>query len=204
MSRKLDPVTGARIFGLTGGIASGKSTVARLLAAAGIPVVDADLIARELNSEGGKAYPAIVQRFGTADRRELRKLVFSDPQARKDLEAILHPLIQAESLVRLHAAANSSRFQPAVLAYEAALLVETGRYRDFEGLIVVDAPREVRRQRLITRDGLAPELADAILASQASDEERRAVATLVIDNSGNLTELRDRVNEVISRIAKSV
>ena len=144
------------------------------------------------------------QRFGTADRRELRKIVFSDPAARKDLEAILHPLIQAESLVRLHAAANSSRFDPPVLAYEAALLVETGRYRDFEGLIVVDASRDTRRQRLIARDGLDPQLADAILASQASDEERRAVATHLIDNSGNLTDLRGRVNEVISRITKTV
>lgn len=196
----LSEMTGAKIVGLTGGIASGKSTVARVMAGMGLPVVDADQIARDLNSEGGKAYPAIVQRFGTGDRREIRKLIFSDPAARRDLEAILHPLIQAESLIRIHIAAARSQFDPAWVAYEAALLVETGRYRDFDALIVVDAPRELRRVRLIARDGLEVELADAILNAQAGDAERLAAATFVISNSGDLDALRRETASVIAKL----
>lgn len=164
--------------------------MAGLLSQAGLTVIDADQISRDLSRPGGLAHEAIVKRFGTADRAPLRELVFSDPKSRADLEAILHPLIRDESLRRIASCAG----KPVV--YEAALLVETGRYRDFRGLIVVDAPPERRRQLLIQRDGLSPEMADKILASQIDDEKRRKVATHIITNEGTLDDLRKKVEDL--------
>ncbi|MCM2323997.1 MAG: dephospho-CoA kinase [Oligoflexia bacterium] len=190
------------IWGLTGGIASGKSTVARFFEEADIPVVDADQISRQLSAPGGAAHDAIVQRFGTAERARLRERVFADPKARRDLEAILHPLIQIESLRQMRALAEQwvprhpSGTGPVPIVYEAALLVETGRYRTLRGLIVVEAPREARIERLMKRDGSPRELAEKILGAQASDEARRAAATHVIDNSGSVEDLRDRTRAV--------
>ncbi len=185
-----DSRSSCRLIGLTGGIASGKSLAARFFKEVGIPVIDADQIARELSREGGAAYPAILKRFGTADRRELRKLVFADPQARRDLEAILHPLIEVEMLRRI------SELKAPVVLYEAALLVETKRYETLDGLILIDAPKAVRRQRLIQRDGIPENLADQMLSAQASDEERRAAATIVIENTGTADQLRTRIEDV--------
>jgi dephospho-CoA kinase len=181
------------VWGLTGGIASGKSLAARYFAEAGIPVLDADALSRELSAPGGAAHGKILARFGTADRAKLRTLVFQDTSARRDLEAILHPLIQKESLLRLKALAA-----PIVL-YEAALLVETGRYRDLAGLLVIDAPRDLRRARLLQRDGCTPELADQILAAQMSDEERSQAATAVISNCGTPEELRAAIHRFIKQ-----
>ncbi len=196
------PAGKLRIWGLTGGVAAGKSTVARLLEREGLPVVDADQVARELSAPGGAAYEAIVARFGTADRARLREKVFADPAARRELEAILHPLIVVESERRFRALADAFAGDPArfVAVYEAALLVETGRWRDFEGLIVVSAPTAVRRQRLIERDGHSPELADRILAAQIPDSDRRRVATVVIENDADRAELERRVRHVARRI----
>jgi dephospho-CoA kinase len=208
---------GFEVWGLTGGIAAGKSQVAGLLVAAGIPVIDADLVARELSQPGGaaqgsdhSAYAEIVARFGTADRARLREIVFKDEAARRDLEAILHPRIVAESLRRMQQAAAlaqassharlGARGVPLVV-YEAALLVETGRYRDLDGLLVVDAPVELRLKRLVTRDGVAPELAERIIRAQATDEQRRAAATALIPNTGSLEELRAAVEAWVGQIA---
>src|SRR5699024_7823399 len=121
-------------------------------------------------SPGGAAHPRIVKRFGTDDRNRLRELVFSDSVARRDLEAILHPLIQQESLRRMEAlaAAHPPGAPKLRILYEAALLVETGRHRNFTGLIVIDSSPALRRQRLIERDGASPELADRIIASQVA------------------------------------
>jgi dephospho-CoA kinase len=185
------------VWGLTGGIASGKSTAARMFAEAGIPVVDADEVARDLRRPGGAAHKAIVARFGTDDREKLRKIIFGEPQARKDIEAILHPLIVRESHALMQKYADQGH---ARVMYEAALLVETGRYREFTGLIVVDSSLGTRRQRLILRDGLPPELADRILGAQIPDEQRLAVATHVIRNEGSLGELRAQVEELITRL----
>ena len=191
----MDPL---RIYGLTGGIAAGKSTAARYFEKAGIPVVDADEIARELRKPNGLAHSTILNRFGTTDRAKLRKLVFDDTQARRDLEAILHPLIQAESLKRIQAL-----HAPLVL-YEAALLVETGRYRDFSGLIVVSANREQRLRRLMDRDQSSPEAAELILDSQGSDEIKLRQATFRIENSGSLPALQTQVQalaiQLLSRL----
>lgn len=185
-----------KIWGLTGGVASGKSTAAKFFKQAGIPVVDADAIARELSQKKGAAYPAILKRFGTADRKKLRKLVFSNEAARKDLEAILHPLIQAESKKRI-----SALSAPHVI-YEAALLVEKERYKDLAGLIVIDAPRELRKKRLIERNKISASMAEQILDSQISDEARRAAATAVIQNSGTLEELREKITYLIVKLFK--
>jgi dephospho-CoA kinase len=158
--------------------------------------VDADRISRELSDKGGAAHDPIFQRFGTTDRAKLRQIVFSDPQARKDLEAILHPLIQKESTKQIQ------KFGSGVVLYEAALLVETGRYKDFQGLIVVDAPREKRKQRLIHRDQCSPELAEKILAAQISDDQRRAAATHILENSGTEDELRSKIENLAREIRK--
>ncbi len=176
------------VWGLTGGVASGKTAVARLFAERGIPVIDADQITRELSREKGVAHPLILKRFGTVDRLELREIVFNDIEARKDLEAILHPLIQAESLRQIQASRSAH------LVYEAALLVETGRYRDFSGLIVVDASRSTRKKRLIARDGVTTEMAEKMLNSQTADARRLEAATVVIENSGTLEELRQKID----------
>ena len=165
-----------RVYGLTGGIASGKSTVARLFTEiAGIPVVDADQVSRGLSAEGGAAHSIILKRFGTTERARLREIVFADENARHDLEAILHPLIREESERQLRAAAEKS---PApIVLYEAALLVESGRYRDFDGLIVVEAAPEERIRRLRARDGQNEQMARQILAAQLPDKARSSVAT---------------------------
>jgi dephospho-CoA kinase len=204
----------AKIWGLTGGIASGKSTVARIFAELGVPVLDADQVARELRAPGGAAYDAIVARFGTADAQRLREIVFANPVARSELEAILHPLIRAESARRIEvmitgrigaqtsagpsASAGAAPVIPVI--YEATLLVETGRYRDFAGLIVVSADESVRLARLMARDKSAEDLARRIVASQIEDEKRRAVASFVIENHGSLEDLRTQVQALLPKL----
>lgn len=186
-----------RVYGLTGGVASGKSTVARLFAEAGVPVLDADQLARSLTAPGGRAYDIVLKRFGTVDRAELRKRVFADPKARQDLEAILHPLIREESAKKLEELRQAGH---SLVLYEAALLVEAGRHRDFDGLLVVEADPEVRIQRLMKRDGASRELAEKILAAQTSDELRRKAATRVVVNHGSLEDLRSQVAEVLREL----
>lgn len=188
----------SNVWGLTGGVASGKSEVARLLKAAGIPVIDADQVSHGLSQPGGAAHEEILKRFGTADRAKLREIVFADNSARKDLESILHPLIVAESERLIAAATSSSPSGKGPVIYEAALLVETGRYRQFRGLIVVDAPAHLRRARLISRDGVAPSIADGIIAAQMGDDARMRAATDVILNRGTLEELRVYVGKLIA------
>lgn len=192
------------IWGLTGGIASGKSTVAKLLAEEGFHVVDADRVSRELSHPGGLAEPAILARFGTADRGELRKLVFADAKARKDLEAILHPLIQTESLRQMRGnQGRVSKDGKRRVFYEATLLIEAGRTADCHGLIVVEAPLERRRAWLGAREGLSTDglgaRFSAVIAAQLSDAERRKHATVIIENSGNLDELKVKVASLIEQ-----
>jgi dephospho-CoA kinase len=193
------PTHAFEIWGLTGGIASGKSMAGRYFEEAGFPVLDADALSRELSAPGGAAHDKIVARFGTADRAKLREIVFKDVGARRDLEAILHPLIGQESIKRMHAMAEAmtSQGKKAHVIYEATLLVETGRYRQMSGLIVIDAPSAMRRARMIERDGSTPEMADRILAAQLSDEERRKAATVIIPNTGTPEDLRTAVQNFI-------
>jgi dephospho-CoA kinase len=183
------PNPSIEIWGLTGGIASGKTAVARFLEEAGLNVIDADQISRELSQEGGRAFPLIVKRFGTADRAKLRKIVFDDPKARKDLEAILHPMIGEESRRRMQEAA-SKLGKKARFIYEATLIIEAGRLGELQGLIVVEAPLESRIAWLKARDGTDENSARKILNAQLSDEQRRAHADHVIANTGSLADLK--------------
>jgi dephospho-CoA kinase len=186
--------TPTKIWGLTGGIASGKSSVAKFFSEFGFPVIDADSVSRELSREGGEAHDLIVKHFGTADRAALRELVFKDPLKRVELEAILHPLIARESTKRMdeHAKAGAK-----LIIYEASLLVETRRYKDFDGLIVVDSPRDVRKKRLISRNAFSEKLADQIINAQAQDQARLAAANVVFENNSSLEELREKVRQFL-------
>lgn len=191
--------TDARVWGLTGGIASGKSTAARFFVESGVPVLDADAVAAELRVKGGAAYEAIVERFGTAEREKLREIVFADPGARRELEAILHPLIQAESdrrITRMVEQRRATGESPVLIIYEAALLVETGRYRQFDGLILVTASEEARVKRLSESREMSEAGALKIVRSQMPESDKRAVADYVIENNGSLEELRRSVEEI--------
>lgn len=187
--------TGPLRIGLTGGIASGKSTVAGFFADLGAAIIDTDLIARELVVPGSPALEEIAGRFGrdmlapdgTLDRAALRRLVFADASQRRDLEAILHPLIRAEAMSR----ANASR-APYVLVV-VPLLFETGFDALVDRTLVVDCPEHIQLDRLQARDGVSAEEARAIIAAQMDRERRRAAADDIIDNSRDLRATRARV-----------
>ena len=182
-------------IGLTGGIGSGKSTVARLLAERGAVVIDADHIAREIVEPGQPALTEIAERFGaevispdgSLDRGALAAIVFADSHALADLNAITHPRIAQRTAELIEAAPDD-----AVVVYDMPLLVENGLTEGWDHVIVVDADREVRIQRLIER-GLDAADIEARMSRQASDEERRAVADIVIDNSGDIDALETQV-----------
>jgi dephospho-CoA kinase len=186
------------VVGLTGGIASGKSTVARLLAARGVPVLDADEVARDVVAPGTEGLAEVVAAFGpqvlgpdgALDRKRLGERVFADAEARARLGAIVHPRIAVESRRRL--AALAERGAPYVV-YEAALLVENGAYRMFPVLVVVCAPEHARIQRIMERDGLGEAEARARLRAQLDDAEKRAVADFVVDNDGSRADLEAKV-----------
>lgn len=193
-----------RVFGLTGGIGTGKSTVARMFAARGVPVVDADALAREVvapgtvgNAEIGAAWPQAIGPDGTVDRKKLGAIVFGDPAARTRLEAITHPLIQQASASRLTDLAGEGH---ALALYEAALLVESGRWRDFAGLIVVTASPERQIERAVARGGLSREEAEARVKAQLPTEEKARVASYVIDNDGALAETERQVDRVLQHL----
>jgi dephospho-CoA kinase len=181
--------------GLTGGIASGKSTVADLFAARGVTVLDTDLIARQVVEPGQPALGQVVEAFGpgvldsdgSLDRPALRARVFSDPAARRRLEGILHPAIRAE-LARQSVAAGGE-YQVLVIP----LLVEGGRVDTVDRVLVVDCPVETQLERLTARDGETTESALKIIASQASREARLAAADDVIENAGRPEELAAQV-----------
>jgi dephospho-CoA kinase len=188
-------------IGLTGGIASGKTTVAERFSELGVAVIDADAAARSVVTPDQPAFAEIVQRFGPAvvasggglDRRELRTRVFSDPQARGDLEAILHPRIRAE-MERLAAAAAGPYLIMAI-----PLLVEKAGQTRVDRVLVVDVPEQVQIERLMARDACSADQARAILASQASRAERLARADDVLNNGGAIAELRRGVDGLHER-----
>jgi dephospho-CoA kinase len=183
-------------IGLTGGIGSGKSTVAGLLAARGARIVDADRIAREVVEPGTPGLEAVVAAFGeqvltpegALDRPALAAVVFADPDARRRLDGIVHPLVRARA-AELVAAAPPD----AVVVQDVPLLVETGQADSFDLVLVVQADLDTRLRRLVGR-GLSEDDARARIAAQATDEQRRAVADVVLDNSGTLAELEAQVD----------
>ncbi|WP_202889894.1 dephospho-CoA kinase [Actinopolymorpha rutila] len=192
--------------GLTGGIGSGKSEVARRLAAHGAVVIDADRLAREVVAPGSDGLAAVVEAFGeevlgpdgALDRPALGRLVFADVGARRRLEAIIHPRVRARAaeLERAAVAADPD----AVVVHDIPLLVETGQQGGFDEVIVVDVPEEVQTDRLTRVRGISVDDARARAGAQASRDERRAAATMVVDNSGSLTELDARVEELWRRL----
>ncbi|MEM7433733.1 MAG: dephospho-CoA kinase [Myxococcota bacterium] len=189
------------VVGLTGGIACGKTTVASMFGELGIPVIDADDLAREVVEPGTPGLARVVAEFGEQvldgagqlDRKRLADVVFDDDDARKRLNAILHPLIGAAGAT--HIAELQTHPAPYIL-YEAALLVETGSYKAFGALVVVSADPRVQKERLVKRDGLSDEEADARIASQLPLSEKEAVADYVVANDGVLADTQARVSEV--------
>lgn len=199
------------VVGLTGGIASGKSTVARLLGDRGARVVDADQLARRVVEPGSAALAEIGAVFGeevlrpdgTLDRERLGRRVFGDDDARARLEAITHPRIAAAFAAQVLRAARDG---VEVLVYEAALLVESGARRAVERLVVVTAPPEVQRARVEARDGLGADAAQARMDAQASVAEKVAVADFVIVNEGSMVDLQNKVSELwkeLTNVARS-
>jgi dephospho-CoA kinase len=195
-----------RIWGLTGNIGSGKSTVGRLLAARGIPVVDADQVAREVVEPGRPAlreiagrFPGVVRRDGSLDRRALAARIFSDAGERAALEGITHPRIAEEVATRMAALATAGQI---LAVYEAALIVENGLHHGLDGLIVVTAPPEVQIARLRLRDNMSEEDARARIAAQLSSSEKAKKATVVIDNAGSEAELGAEVDRLVERMRR--
>ena len=193
-----------RRIGLTGGIGSGKSTVAGLLVAQGAVLVDTDAIARAIALPGGIAMPALEAAFGAEiiapdgglDRAAMRQIVFADAGAKARLESILHPLIGAETQ-RLAAAAG----EDAVVVFDVPLLVESGRWRALvDRVLVVDATEETQLKRVVARSGWAPEAVKAVIAQQATRPARRAAADAVIFNESlTLEELGQQVQGLWER-----
>jgi len=188
------------LVGLTGGIGAGKSTVAELLVGRGAVLVDADVVARAVVEPGEPAFDQLVERFGPGvvgadgrlDRPALARVAFADDVSSKELEAITHPAINAEFLRRIQAAPDDG-----IVICDVPLLAESdqARARGYEVVVVVEAPREVRLDRLEGR-GLTRADAEARMAAQATDEKRRELATYVVDNGGDLAHLKPQVAEI--------
>ena len=180
---------------LTGGIASGKSTVADLFAALGVPVIDTDVIAREVVEPGQPALAQVAEAFGRdvldaegrLDRKRMREHIFSDPGARRSLEAILHPAIRAE--MERQSQAADGPYQVLVIP----LLAEGGRRDHVDRVLLVDVPEELQIQRVMWRDGVSREQAQASLNAQATRAQRLAMADDVLRNTGRVDDLREQV-----------
>lgn len=193
-----------RVIGLTGGIASGKSSVAALVSAYGIPVIDADQLARDVVTPGSAALVRIVECFGKGvldssgalDRAALAEIVFADSAAREKLEAILHPaikLLAEKRLAELHGSGEQAVF------YMAPLLIEAGAVDRVDEIWVVYLDWETQLNRLMARDLLTREAAEKRIASQMPMEEKKKYGRVVIDNSGNKTELAEQVESLCRR-----
>jgi dephospho-CoA kinase len=199
-----------RVIGLTGGIAAGKTVVADRLAELGAVRIDADRLAREVVEPGTPALAEIARRFGsgviaahgTLDRPALGAIVFRDPDARRDLEAITHPAVRALSARRIAEAGEAD--PDAVVVYDIPLLVESGRVDEFERIVVVHAPREERIRRLVELRGMAREEAERRIASQATDEDRLRVAHDVIDSGESLASTLAQTDRLWANLSGGV
>ena len=185
--------------GLSGGIGAGKSAVSSRLAERGAVVIDSDVLAREVVARGTDGLDEVVAAFGSGvltadgelDRPALGKIVFGDEAARRRLEAIIHPRVRARA-AQIEAGAAAD----AIVVHDIPLLVETGQAGGFDVVLVVDVPVEVQVERLTAQRGMAAEEAQRRIASQASREDRLAVADVVVDNAGTLADLERRLDEV--------
>jgi dephospho-CoA kinase len=197
------------LFGLTGGLASGKSAVAARLAARGVPVIDADLLAREVVAKGSTGLEAIAQAFGPGvilpsgdlDRKALAAIVFADDGKRRALNAIVHPRIAELGMER---AAELAQAGHELACYEAALLVENHLEDAFRPLVVVTAPLEVQIARAIVRDREPEDVVRGRIRAQMPIEEKVRVADFVLDNTGTLADLTQKTDEALARIAERV
>ena len=192
--------------GLTGGIASGKSMVAEELAARGAVIIDADLLAREVVEPGTPALAAIIDRFGPEvvrdgqlDRARLAQIVFADPLARNDLERIVHPAVRARAAELERAAGDA-----AVVVHVIPLLVETGQHQGFDLVVTVDADHETQIQRLMLRNGFSRAEAESRIAAQASREDRKRAADVVLDNTGSLAQLREQIDALWAELSSAI
>ena len=194
------------IAGLTGGIASGKSTIARFLSEVGAQVVDADKIAREVVKPGTPGYNAILAFFGRTillpdgdiDRKRLGEIIFNDPDKKASLDAIVHPLVFERSAEMI--AQIAAETPDAVVIMDVPLLMEANMGRDLKEVIVVYVPEALQLERLMNRDGIDEQAAMARIRSQIPIEEKRRRATVVIDNSGTIVESRRRALAVFNRL----
>ena len=194
------------LVGLTGGIGSGKSTIARLLEKRGAVVFDADVLAREVVEPGTPGHAAVIERFGAnvlapggeLDREALASIVFADPAARRDLEAIVHPEVRrrfAEGTEEYH---DTER----VVVFSAPLLVETGMYSAFDLLVVVSASTATQIDRLMRDRGMSEDTVRSRIAAQATPEARAEVADVLIDNEGSPEELEHQVERLWSELSE--
>jgi dephospho-CoA kinase len=189
--------------GLTGGIASGKSTVSAILAELGATIIDGDVLAREVVERGTPGLAQVVEAFGPEiltpsgemDRAAVGRIVFNDEARRKQLEAIVHPLV-FERYAALEAAAPAD----GVVVHDIPLLAESGRADGFDAVIVVETPAELQVERMLRDRGWTREEAESRIAAQATPEQRRAIATHLIVNTGTREELRARVEEVYQEL----
>ncbi len=195
------------VYGLTGGIGAGKSTVANMFQESGIPVVLADDVGRRVASKGSDGLAEIVRSFGPdvldgigeLDRRKLGTLIFNDPDRRRELEGILHPRVRDQSrelFSQLEQAGNQ------IVVYESALLYETQRHTEMRGVILVTASEEQRIARVRSRDGSEEEAVRQRIKAQMDEEEKRGLADYIIENNGDLQALRRKVDSLIAQLLK--
>lgn len=194
------------LLGVTGGVASGKSTVARMLEEMGAPIIDFDLLSRRVVEPGKPAWNAIVAYFGeqvllpdkTLDRKKLSEIVFRDQEKRKKLEGFTHPRIYEEfvRLVKEHASQGPN----AIIQVVIPLLIEANLQYLVHKLLLVYIPAEIQAKRLMERDGISREMAQSILAAQLPIEEKKAYADFIVDNSGPLDETKRQVEAVWQKL----
>lgn len=191
------------VLGLTGSIGMGKSTTAKLFAEAGVPVYDADAAVHALYR--GEAVPLIEKAFpgttgnGVVDRNKLSAQVVNDPAAMKRLEAIVHPLVRAQEYKFLRAAEATGA---AVAVLDIPLLFETGGDKRVDAVLVVSAPPEIQRARILAREGMTEHRLDALLARQMPDAEKRARADFVVDTSRGLDPVREAIRDILDEVAR--
>lgn len=191
------------LIGLTGGIGAGKSTVAQLFEERGVPIVDADAIARDVVKPGQPALAELVEYFGDTilgadgelNRGRLAEVAFADAESHEALNAIMHPAISAETSKRI----DALRGEHSVIVHDVPLLVEAGLAGNYDLTVLVDTPAEVRMQRLTELRGMDPEDAKKRIAAQATDEQRRAVCDVALDNSGDIEHLRAQFEQMWER-----
>lgn len=193
------------LVGLTGGIASGKTLVSNYFESLGVPVLDADVLAREVVAPGSVGLNALTRYFTTAiltpkgelDRAALRRIVFANPSDREYLDKTLHPLIRELSDSKIEEAREENH---AYLIYAVPLLVETDQTNRFDRIVVVDVPKSIQLSRLLARDGSNETEANAILNAQASREERLTIANDVIDNTGTVEQTYTQIDQLHAKL----